>query len=72
MAMTCNKDDEKERYDMLGIKEDRKELDRQFKNIKSNFKIAIVVDMWLTVFDVNQNTQTILLNRILKQVCVLT
>ena len=31
-------------------KEDRKELDRQFKNIKSNFKIAIVVDMWLTGF----------------------
>ena len=29
-----------------------KELDRQFKNIKSNFKIAIVVDMWLTGFDV--------------------
>jgi type I restriction enzyme R subunit len=37
---------------MLGTKEDRKELDRQFKNIKSNFKIAIVVDMWLTGFDV--------------------
>lgn len=33
-------------------KEDRKELDRQFKNVKSNFKIAIVVDMWLTGFDV--------------------
>lgn len=30
----------------------RKELDRQFKNEKSNFKIAIVVDMWLTGFDV--------------------
>ena len=28
------------------------ELDRQFKNAKSNFKIAIVVDMWLTGFDV--------------------
>lgn len=37
---------------MLGTKEDRKELDRQFKNEKSNFKIAIVVDMWLTGFDV--------------------
>ena len=37
---------------MLGTKEDRKELDRQFKNVKSNFKIAIVVDMWLTGFDV--------------------
>jgi type I restriction enzyme R subunit len=27
-------------------------MDRQFKNEKSNFKIAIVVDMWLTGFDV--------------------
>lgn len=52
MVMTRNKDDEKELYDMLGTKEDRKELDRQFKNAKSNFKIAIVVDMWLTGFDV--------------------
>ena len=52
MVMTRNKDDEKELYNMLGTKEDRKELDRQFKNIKSNFKIAIVVDMWLTGFDV--------------------
>ena len=52
LVMTRNKDDEPELYDMLGDKEDRKELDRQFKNIKSNFKIAIVVDMWLTGFDV--------------------
>ena len=52
MVMTRNKDDEKELYDMLGTKDDRKELDRQFKNAKSNFKIAIVVDMWLTGFDV--------------------
>ncbi|MFV0189708.1 HsdR family type I site-specific deoxyribonuclease [Empedobacter falsenii] len=52
MIMTRNKDDEKELWDLLGNKEDRKELDRQFKQIKSNFKIAIVVDMWLTGFDV--------------------
>ncbi len=52
LVMTRNKDDEKELYDMLGTKEDRKEIDRQFKNVKSNFKIAIVVDMWLTGFDV--------------------
>lgn len=52
MVMTRNKDDYKELFDMLGTKEDRKELDRQFKNPKSNFKIAIVVDMWLTGFDV--------------------
>lgn len=52
LVMTRNKDDEKELWDLLGTKEDRKELDRQFKEIKSNFKIAIVVDMWLTGFDV--------------------
>jgi len=39
-------------YDLLGTKDYRKELDRQFKSEKSNFKIAIVVDMWLTGFDV--------------------
>lgn len=52
MVMTRHKDDTKALYNMLGTKEDRKELDRQFKNAKSNFKIAIVVDMWLTGFDV--------------------
>jgi type I restriction enzyme, R subunit len=52
MTMTRGKDDPKEMYDLLGTKEYRKELDRQFKNEKSNFKIAIVVDMWLTGFDV--------------------
>ena len=52
MVMTRSKDDEKELWDLLGTKEDRKEYDRQFKNVKSNFKIAIVVDMWLTGFDV--------------------
>lgn len=52
LVMTRNKDDEPELYDMLGTKDDRKEFDRQFKNVKSNFKIAIVVDMWLTGFDV--------------------
>lgn len=52
MIMTRNKDDEKAMWDKLGNKEHRKELDRQFKNGKSNFKIAIVVDMWLTGFDV--------------------
>jgi type I restriction enzyme R subunit len=52
MVMTRNQDDTKELYDLLGTKEYRKELDRQFKNVKSNFKIAIVVDMWITGFDV--------------------
>ena len=52
MVMTRGKDDPKELWDTLGTSDDRKELDRQFKNPKSNFKIAIVVDMWLTGFDV--------------------
>ncbi len=52
MVMTRVQDDLKELYDLLGTKEYRKELDRQFKNEKSNFKIAIVVDMWVTGFDV--------------------
>jgi type I restriction enzyme R subunit len=52
MVMTRNKDDDEMLYRLLGTKDDRKELDRQFKDEKSNFKIAIVVDMWLTGFDV--------------------
>ncbi|CDS92111.1 Type I site-specific deoxyribonuclease, HsdR family [Sphingobacterium sp. PM2-P1-29] len=52
MIMTRNKDDEESLWNLLGNKDERKELDRQFKQLKSNFKIAIVVDMWLTGFDV--------------------
>lgn len=52
LVMTRSKDDDKKLHELLGTKEYRKELDRQFKNEKSNFKIAIVVDMWLTGFDV--------------------
>lgn len=52
MVMTRGKDDPAILWNLLGTKDHRKELDRQFKNAKSNFKIAIVVDMWLTGFDV--------------------
>jgi type I restriction enzyme R subunit len=52
MIMTRQKDDDETFYKLLGTKDYRKELDRQFKDGKSNFKIAIVVDMWLTGFDV--------------------
>ena len=52
MVMTRGKDDEKALYDLLGNKDDRKKFDTQFKKAESNFKIAIVVDMWLTGFDV--------------------
>lgn len=52
MIMTRGKDDPEALYNLLGNKDYRKELDRQFKTAKSNFKIAVVVDMWLTGFDV--------------------
>lgn len=52
VVATRDKDDPKELYDALGADKDRRSLDRQFKNIKSNFRIAIVVDMWITGFDV--------------------
>ena len=52
MVMTRDKDDNETLYNLLGTKEYRKELDRQFKQVNSNFKIAIVVDMWITGFDV--------------------
>lgn len=53
MVATRNKDDKpREMYDLLGDKPYRKMLDEQFKNEASNFRIAIVVDMWITGFDV--------------------
>ncbi|MFC7336378.1 type I restriction endonuclease subunit R [Haloferula chungangensis] len=52
MVMTRGKDDEKTLYNLLGNKDERKKFDTQFKKAESNFKIAIVVDMWLTGFDV--------------------
>lgn len=52
MIMTRGKDDDEILYKLLGTSEYRKTLDTEFKNEKSNFKIAIVVDMWLTGFDV--------------------
>lgn len=52
MVMTGNKDDKEELAKLLGSKSDRQEWARQFKEPHSNFKIVIVVDMWLTGFDV--------------------
>lgn len=39
-------------YEAFGDKEHREELAKQFKLEHSNFRIAIVVDMWITGFDV--------------------
>ena len=52
LVMTRDKDDEPALYQHLGTDEYRKTLDKQFKSVKSNFKVAIVVDMWITGFDV--------------------
>jgi type I restriction enzyme R subunit len=52
MIMTRDNDDDEALYKLLGTSDYRKTLDSEFKNEKSNFKIAIVVDMWLTGFDV--------------------
>lgn len=52
IVATRGKDDKPDLYEICGTKEHRKMLDRQFKNNASNFKIAIVVDMWITGFDV--------------------
>ncbi len=52
MVATRSVDDDPEMFNALGNDEYKKDLDEQFKKIDSNFKIAIVVDMWLTGFDV--------------------
>lgn len=52
MVMTRQAKDDAELYQLLGSDSYRKSLDAQFKDPLSNFKIAIVVDMWLTGFDV--------------------
>lgn len=52
IVATRGKDDPKKLFEACGDKEYRKRLDKQFKNNDSNFKIAIVCDMWITGFDV--------------------
>lgn len=52
LVCSRGKDDPKYLYEALGDKEHIKFLDREFKSQKSNFHIAIVVDMWITGFDV--------------------
>lgn len=56
MIITPSNKDSEEMQKAIGTKSDKKELEIRFKNEKDNpdekFKIAIVVDMWLTGFDV--------------------
>ena len=49
LVATQGANDEKDLFDACGTKEYRKMLDKQFKNNNSNFKIAVVVDMWITL-----------------------
>ena len=55
MVASVGSNDKSEMYNYLGgVKNDKrsKELDAAFKQEKSNFRIVIVVDMWITGFDV--------------------
>ena len=52
LVATRGANDEADLYDACGDREYRKMLDQQFKNDDSNFKVAVVVDMWITGFDV--------------------
>lgn len=52
LVATQGANDEPDLYNACGTKDYRKMLDKQFKNNNSNFKLAIVVDMWITGFDV--------------------
>ncbi len=55
MIASVGKNDKKDMYNYLGgVKNDKRSenFDAAFKQEKSNFHIAIVVDMWITGFDV--------------------
>lgn len=52
MVITSNNKDDEEMQKAIGSKKDKKKLEVEFKDMSSEFKIAIVVDMWLTGFDV--------------------
>ena len=51
LVMTRHKDDTPKLYQLLGTDEDRQTLAQSFKQADSAFKIAVVVDMWITGFD---------------------
>lgn len=59
MVASVGKNDEADMYNYLGgVKNDKRtsDLDAAFKQPKSNFNIVIVVDMWITGFDVEALT----------------
>ena len=52
VILTDNNNDPEEWHEIVGNKQYREEMALEFKKKDSEFKIAIVVDMWLTGFDV--------------------
>lgn len=52
VVMTSSNDDPEEWREIIGNKTHKDELGRRFKDNEDSLKIAIVVDMWLTGFDV--------------------
>lgn len=52
VVMTMSNQDPEEWFDVCGGSTHKKEMERKFKNDDDPLKIAIVVDMWLTGFDV--------------------
>lgn len=52
VVMTSDNNDPEEWKEIIGNKDRRDELAKKFKDDNDEFKIAIVVDMWLTGFDV--------------------
>lgn len=54
MVITANNKDNEEMQKAIGSSKDKHQLEKDFKDADSEFKIAIVVDMWLTGFDVPQ------------------
>lgn len=52
VVLTSTNKDDADWHDIIGNKTYRDQLMNEFKDEKSEFKIAMVVDMWLTGFDV--------------------
>ncbi|OME49230.1 MULTISPECIES: type I restriction endonuclease subunit R [Paenibacillus] len=61
-----NKDTNQEMRDIIGNKQHRQTLANQFKDDNSELKVVIVVDMWLTGFDV-PSLDTMYIDKIMKE-----
>lgn len=66
LVVTDGNKDEQDMRDVVGNKKHRQLLANQFKDENSNLKIVIVVDMWLTGFDV-PSLDTMYIDKIMKE-----